>query len=356
MLLGDLELDDLSPQNLTAQDQAADGDGFGPLPMPPRRPQPPLRGPYARPPPPSTNALLKRGVRSDLRSRIYTIEIPAAAPHYTTQAKMALGGAARGRANQAKTAQAKTAQAKAAQVKAAQSKATLAKAAQAKAKAVQVKNSTGLSSLSKDAPGTKQAYADFFPWTGIHIEDQFSENVIRHGYFDKNTTSQPDTTSARSTLTSVLKHKGSFAALSAVFAHVMAERRQNGIIPLKSTFKPPPRVTLTDTKREMWLRDLANPAVFLRKLSRTIPHGVRGKILLEQCLNKKIPNDRAIWLAKCVGANEIRAFKRKGVNGTFVMGGEAKWIKDWTICIEQFLENVASAFTDKDWRSRVDYA
>jgi hypothetical protein len=95
---------------------------------------------------------------------------------------------------------------------------------------------------------------------------------------------------------------------------VMAQRHQNGIIPPKYTFKPPPRVILTDAKREMWLRDLTNPAVFLRKLSRTIPHGIRGKILLEQCLNKKIPNDGAIWLAKCVGANEIRAFKRKGVN------------------------------------------
>lgn len=69
-----------------------------------------------------------------------------------------------------------------------------------------------------------------------------------------------------------------------------------------------------------------------------------------------VPTDRAVWLAKCVGANEIRAFKRKGVNNTFVMGGEVKWIRDWTLCVEQFVETIIGAFAEDDWKSKVTYA
>ena len=123
-----------------------------------------------------------------------------------------------------------------------------------------------------------------------------------------------------------------------------------------STFKLPPRVTVTDTRREIWLRDLANPDIPVKKLSRTIPHGVRGKILLEQCMNKAIPVDRAVWLARCVGAQEMRSFKRKGATGVLGIGGEVKWIRDWTVCVEQFIESRISAFGEEDWKPKVQYA
>jgi mediator of RNA polymerase II transcription subunit 12 len=137
---------------------------------------------------------------------------------------------------------------------------------------------------------------------------------------------------------------------------VLNQRRQRGQVNTPSTFKPPPRVTLTDTKREVWLRDLANPATSLRRLSRTIPHGIRGRALLDQCLNKNVPTERAVWLAKCVGANEIRAFKRKGVNGAIVMGGEIKWCKDWTVFVEQFVDSVVSATSEDGWKAKATYA
>ena len=108
-------------------------------------------------------------------------------------------------------------------------------------------------------------------------------------------------------------------------------------------------------KREAWLRDLSNPDIPLRRLSRTIPHGIRGKALLDHCLAKNIPIPRAIWLAKCVGANEIRAFKRKGAGGAFAVGGEAKWIKDWTANVEHFVESNISTCGIADWRTRVGY-
>lgn len=79
-----------------------------------------------------------------------------------------------------------------------------------------------------------------------------------------------------------------------------------------------------------------------------------GKILLDHCLSKDIPTSRAIWLAKCVGANEIRAFKRKGT-GVFTVGGEAKWIKDWTINVEQFLESIIGICGSTEWRAKINY-
>ncbi|KAI8632755.1 transcription mediator subunit Med12 [Xylariaceae sp. FL1651] len=198
-------------------------------------------------------------------------------------------------------------------------------------------------------------YADFYPWRGGHPEDQFSDNIIRIGYFDK-APAQPtqETASAKAPLLPALKHKGGLQKLSTVFTGILSHRRHIGQITTTSTFKPPPRVTLTDTKREVWLKDLANSAIPLRRLSRTVPHGIRGRVLLDQCLNKNVPTDRAVWLAKCVGANEIRAFKRMGVNN--VKGGEAKWIRDWTLCLEQFVETIISGFSEADWKAKVTYA
>ncbi|KAI0476160.1 transcription mediator subunit Med12 [Xylariaceae sp. FL0804] len=210
------------------------------------------------------------------------------------------------------------------------------------------------SNMGKQEPS---GHADFFPWKGTHIEDQFSDPIIRLGNFEKppNPLGQ-EAASAKSALFPALKHKSGLNTLSTIFTGILNQRRHSGQITSASTFKPPPRVTLTDTKREVWLKDLANPVISLRRLSRTIPHGIRGRVLLDQCLNKDVPTDRAVWLAKCVGANEIRAFKRKGVNNTFVMGGEVKWIRDWTMCVEQFVESVFSAFTDSDWKAKVNYA
>lgn len=197
--------------------------------------------------------------------------------------------------------------------------------------------------------------ADFFPWTGRHTEDVLNELTTKQGSYDKSPVSQNESNTARPSVWSSLKHKSGLQILSSLFVSALDQRQIHGTINTNSTFKPPPRVTLTDTKREAWLRDLANPSIPLRRLSRTIPHGIRGKILLDHCLSKDIPTSRAIWLAKCVGANEIRAFKRKGTGGVFTVGGEAKWIKDWTANVEQFLESIIGSCGSADWRSKINY-
>lgn len=152
-----------------------------------------------------------------------------------------------------------------------------------------------------------------------------------------------------------MKHKSGLHILSTLYIAALDQRRNHAAVISKSTFKPPPRATLTEPKRELWLKDLADPNVPLRRLSRTIPHGIRGKALLDQSLTKRIPAWRTVWLAKCVGANEIRAFKRKGAAGAFATGGEAKWIKDWTVSVEQFLEALIETCGTVGFRDNLTY-
>ena len=197
--------------------------------------------------------------------------------------------------------------------------------------------------------------ADFFPWAGCHAEDVLNESTARNGFYDKLPASYSESGTARPSLWSGVKTKGSLRLLSDLLLSALHKRQEQGRLTKSSSFKPPPRVTLTDAKKESWLKDLSNPAIPLRRLSRTIPHGIRGKILLEQCLRKEVPITRAIWLAKCVGANEIRAFKRKGANTVFSVGGEAKWIKEWTTNIEQFLRSLFNDCDGMTWRVQGDY-
>jgi mediator of RNA polymerase II transcription subunit 12, fungi type len=204
----------------------------------------------------------------------------------------------------------------------------------------------------RETDGLAAESADFFPWMGNHPEDVLNEQVVRSGYVDS---SNKEFTSARHSIGPYLKNKAHLQTLSSLFVSVLEKRQTQGRLTGPSNFRPLPRVTLKDTKREEWLRDLANPTVPLRKLSKTIPHGIRGKVLLEQFLAKRIPATRAIWLAKCVGANEIRAFKRKGASGGSALAGEIKWVREWTVFVEQFVENTITQVGQTDWKSKMEY-
>ncbi|KAK3656346.1 RNA polymerase II mediator complex subunit [Elasticomyces elasticus] len=199
--------------------------------------------------------------------------------------------------------------------------------------------------------------ADFSPWTGHHPEDVLNEAVVKAGYCDKGP-GQTEYNSAKPSIWPNLtaKNNTGLQMLNYLFTQVMEKRQVLGKCTAPSTFKPPPRVTVTDTKREAWLKDLANPEIPLRKQSRTIPHGIRGKLLMDQCLNKDVPLQRAVWLAKCVGANELRAFKRKGVSGVAAATNETKWVHEWTVHVEQFLEGVIESCSQQDWQMKMTYA
>jgi mediator of RNA polymerase II transcription subunit 12 len=191
--------------------------------------------------------------------------------------------------------------------------------------------------------------ADLFPWTGSHPEDVLSEALVKGGISNKSQIMN-ETNTARPSLWANLKNKSGTSTLSTLFVAVLEKRQSCSRLVVPNTFKPPPRLTLRDSTRETWLHDLANPAVGLRRLSRTIPHGITGKVLLDQCLNKNIPIPRALWLAKCVGINEMRAHKRKGQAGTIT------WVRGWTSSVEQFLDGVIATIGQQDWKTRITYA
>ena len=276
-----------------AQDAGGSEVIIKPMPLPAR--------PGLHVPPPVEKARPVLVAKKDVRPKPFHLETPAAAPHYSS-------------------------------------------------------NGTSARSAPGSSGPSSQGRADFFPWTGNHPEDHYTESAIRHGYFDKSQMSQNETGSAKGPIYAKLKDRAGLQTLSSLFTTVLVQRRSHGQITTSSTFKPPPRVTVTDTKRETWLKDLANSTIPLRRLSRSIPHGIRGKVLLDQSLSKNIPIERAVWLAKCVGANELRSSRRKGANGTFAMGGETKWIRDFTVCVEQFVESIVGSCGEKDFKSKINYA
>jgi mediator of RNA polymerase II transcription subunit 12 len=203
----------------------------------------------------------------------------------------------------------------------------------------------------------KSALAGFFPWTGKHPEDVLSEPNIRHGYFDRPPNPpEKEMGSAKNALFSVFKHRSGLETLSVLLGLAVERKCKTGALSSTSNFRPPPRVTLTEAKRKAWLADLASGDVPLRRLSRTIPQGIRGQSLLDQCLSNLIPISRALWFIKCVGANEIRTLKRKGPGGAVTGGSEIKWLKEWTSSVAQFLESQLKQSTDLDWKKNIRYA
>lgn len=72
-----------------------------------------------------------------------------------------------------------------------------------------------------------------------------------------------------------------------------------------SSFKPPVRTTLIDSKREQWMQELAGGVIPLKQLARNVPHGFKGDKLLETLAAKQVPFLRATWYIKIVGLSEM---------------------------------------------------
>ena len=197
---------------------------------------------------------------------------------------------------------------------------------------------------------------DYYPWTGNHPEDSLTDQTIKSGFQNKPVVSNETNNAAVKTHCKPFKDKVAIPTLSSLFATVLEKRQAFGRIAGPSTAKPPPRVSLTSSRREAWLQDLSNPVIPLRKLNRTIPFGITGKVLLEQCLTKNIPIARAVWLSKAVGINELRAYKRKGATGPTGLGGELKWIREWTVHVQQFIESTSELCGQADFKHKMQYA
>jgi mediator of RNA polymerase II transcription subunit 12, fungi type len=159
-----------------------------------------------------------------------------------------------------------------------------------------------------------------------------------------------------------MQEKSTLQKFSHFILAVLQQRQKEGLIKTPTTFRVPPRVTLTDQKREQYLRDLANPSQSLRRLARGVPHGIRGRHLLEQVCSKNVPVNRAIWFIRVISVNELRAVKRKGHTKGNQESFESKWVIDWTGQVATFLENIIEECgkekkveDQQRWRLRMTY-
>lgn len=181
--------------------------------------------------------------------------------------------------------------------------------------------------------GFASVYPDFEPWTHRRHEDEVAVRNLLKGCVERQIVAK-ELQLARGWAHRTLKLGSALLLLLSLMHTTLAKRAHMGRVTAKSSFKPPPRVTLTEQKKEIWLRNLANGSVSLRKLSRTIPHGIRNKTLLDQLVAKNVPVDRAIWLIKCIGLNELRLLRRKGEE----TDGEIAWISEWTRQLIHYIE------------------
>lgn len=160
---------------------------------------------------------------------------------------------------------------------------------------------------------------------------------VPRGYFQAAEVSN-ETGSACASMLPLFKQWTSTPALSYFLVKSMQTREKSSRLDKAWAFKPPPRATLNGQMREAWLQDLASPNVPLRKLGRTIPHGIRHRSLLEQCCSREIPVSRAVWCARCVGIAEMRNRPRRGNVSSTQSSSDTLWIREWTKEVIDFYE------------------
>lgn len=213
----------------------------------------------------------------------------------------------------------------------------------------------------------KDIYPDFSIWNQTEEEAVIMNSCLQKGYMEPPFVKHEDQ-SGRPLIADLVnkaipetsptlhpKHN-KLDLMGQLFVDAMHKRRIFNGIRSRAPYKPPPRVTLTEQKKEIWLKRIADPKIPLRELSRAIPHGLRNKILLEQCLSHEVPIFRAVWLIKCVASNEQRQLKRKNAFSTNI----GKWIIEWTEQVTSFFEtNILNCFNNvlpkETWRFRLSY-
>ncbi|GAA6009562.1 hypothetical protein JCM11491_003607 [Sporobolomyces phaffii] len=142
-----------------------------------------------------------------------------------------------------------------------------------------------------------KAWPVFYPTRDGMDEDQMTESAA-------------DTFSAHGHILDNLKAKGMLENLSRIVTAVQQKRETNLPSYGPPTFRLPSRITLTDSKRESWFSDLANPAVPLSKLSRSVPHGYKGEKGLDMLSARKVEIGRAVWFVRAFGGVEIQSLAK----------------------------------------------
>jgi hypothetical protein len=73
--------------------------------------------------------------------------------------------------------------------------------------------------------------------------------------------------------------------------------------------------------RQNFLSTLANPAIPLSKLSRNVPHGIKGEGMLELVWKSKVGVERVGWFVGVVGGLEVQAGRSRMAINSANAGG-----------------------------------
>ncbi|WFD39552.1 RNA polymerase II mediator complex subunit [Malassezia japonica] len=163
-------------------------------------------------------------------------------------------------------------------------------------------------------------------YPGVHAPGNvvLTPNAMQHGF-----TTPPmvanECASVHEQVYDRLARPPTLALLNALFDGVREARRgaYPGTIDAPA-FQLPPRVTLNDSKLEMYVRALADPTIALGKLARSVPYGFRGERILTMLWhgdgNQSVAVPRALWFIHAVGANESQLGRRT----------VAQYTQEWT--------------------------
>ncbi|KAL5506968.1 SRB8 [Sanghuangporus vaninii] len=164
--------------------------------------------------------------------------------------------------------------------------------------------------LPKTSNSADLGFINFFPPRPSEDGDVLNESTIKNG-FKLNQPIQAETYTAKTRQIKELKEGFLIKELEDFMNQIFQRRAENLAQIPSSTFRIPSRATLNDAKRSAWFSDLANPDVPLYKLSKSIPHGVRGNDLLDLLHANNVAIPRAVWFVRVFGSNETAGLRNK---------------------------------------------
>ncbi|KAK9712553.1 hypothetical protein K7432_007072 [Basidiobolus ranarum] len=173
-------------------------------------------------------------------------------------------------------------------------------------------------------------YPDFFPQRPDQEEDQLTDANVRGGFQDRMAI-QNESFSAHDMIYDRLQDSRVRDELRAFITDVLGRKQKERIITGPSTFRPPTRVSLSEQLKDQWVQDLVGGAVPLRKLLKSIPHGLKGDKLIETLVINQTPLLRAGWVIKAIGLSELQ-FQRSKAPLTI-----QQYAVEWTNIFTQYM-------------------
>lgn len=152
-------------------------------------------------------------------------------------------------------------------------------------------------------------YAGLFPSHPGQEEGLLSVRAVKYGFTTESRVSA-EAFSAKSVIEGFHSNEV-FLKLEEMMNELFVRRSEALPAIPPATFRLPARVTLNETKRRSWFRDLANPDVPLHKLGKSVPHGAKGHDLLDLLHTNNVAIPRAVWFLRVFGANEVAGLRNK---------------------------------------------